>query len=97
MESVLTMLLIRFGLIAGGLVLLALIGFAVALLLRRRGRLDGAREKVAPLAKGAVRLLADRGRVLDGRDSRGRGLSGELVRAAARYLADNRARGGDRR
>ena len=62
METVLTMLLIRFGLIVGGLVVLALVVFAVALVLRRRGKLDSARERVAPLARGVAQLLADRAR-----------------------------------
>lgn len=115
METVLTMLLIRFGLIVGGLVVLALIVFAVALVLRRRGKLDGARERIAPLARGAAQLLADRAR--QPRDSQygdsqygdrdfggrgggrgsGGGIDGDLARAAARYLADDRGRGGRRR
>lgn len=57
METVLTMLLIRFGLIVGGVVLLVLVGFAVALVLRRRGSPEATRERIAPLARDAAGLL----------------------------------------
>lgn len=125
METVLTMLLIRFGLIVGGLVVLALVVFAVALVLRRRGKLDSTRERVAPLARGVAQLLADRAgqprdsqyddsqyddsqygdRQYGDRDFGGRGggrgsgggIGGDPARAAARYLADDRGRGGRRR
>jgi len=56
-ETVLTMLLIRFGLIVGGVVLLVLVGFAVALVLRRRGSPEATRERIAPLARDAAGLL----------------------------------------
>ena len=62
METVLNLLLLRFALIATGLVVLALIAFAVALAMRRRG-VDVTRH-AAPVAEA---LLT---RWLDGRRRR---------------------------
>lgn len=61
MERILNLLLIRFGLIAGGLVVLALLVFAVALVLKRRGKLGAARRYAAPAAHAVGRYLDDRG------------------------------------
>ncbi|MGW3498992.1 hypothetical protein [Streptomyces sp. NPDC001020] len=60
METALTYLLIRFAVIAGGLVILALVVFAVALALKRRGKFDDAKRRVAPLVREGVRLWAQR-------------------------------------
>lgn len=88
------LLLIRFALIVAGAVVLALLAFAAALVLRRRGGgMDEVRRGVAP----AARVLANH---LDARDGRRRGLlpsrRGSLitavVSASARYLADDRDR-----
>ncbi|WP_433855037.1 hypothetical protein [Streptomyces kronopolitis] len=90
MERVLDVLLLRFGLIAGGLVVLALLVFAVALGLKRRGRLDAARRYAAPAAQALSRCLDGRG-VARGRGgvSRGGGsVAGSVLRAAARRLGD---------
>lgn len=89
MERVLNLLLLRFGLLVGGSVVLALLVFAVALMLRRRGKLGEARRYAAPAARAASRWL-------DGRDAaRGRGgsrgvgaVAGAAIRAAARRLDD---------
>ncbi|MFJ9468637.1 hypothetical protein [Streptomyces caniferus] len=91
MERVLNLLLIRFGLIAGALVVLALLVFAVALVLKRRGRLDAARRYAAPAAQAVSRYLDDRGAARGrGGMSRGRGsVAGAVVRAAARHLDDD--------
>lgn len=92
METVLTLMLVRFGLIAGGLVVVALVLFGVAVTLRRRGR--GA--QVRRYAEAAADHLAPRDAVRSRRGgSRGR-LAGEAVRFAARYLEDDR-RGKDGR
>lgn len=97
MERVLNLLLIRFGLIAGGVVVLALLVFAVALALKRRGRLDAARRNAAPVAQAVSRCLDDRGAARGGGASRGGGsVAGSVVRAAARHLADG-GRGQSRR
>ncbi|MFI1160102.1 hypothetical protein [Streptomyces sioyaensis] len=90
MERVLNLLLIRFGLIVGGLVVLALLAFAVALVLKRRGRLDAARRHAAPAAHAASRYLDDRSAARGrGGVSRGGGsVAGAVVRAAARHLDD---------
>ncbi|MEU7023733.1 hypothetical protein AB0C52_04990 [Streptomyces sp. NPDC048717] len=58
MDTVLTLLLIRFGLVVGGLVVLALVVFAVALHLRRTGRLDEVRRHATPAVKAAARAAA---------------------------------------
>ncbi|MFG2533525.1 hypothetical protein [Streptomyces sp. NPDC048516] len=91
MERVLNVLLIRFGLIAGALVVLALLVFAVALVLKRRGKLGAARRYAAPAAQAVSRCLDDRGAARRrGGVSRGGGsVAGALVRAAARHLEDD--------
>ena len=58
METYLNLMLLRFGLIAAGLVVLALVVFAVALGLKRRGRLDDARRLADPAVRAAGRALA---------------------------------------
>ncbi|MFJ9824940.1 hypothetical protein ACIRSU_11250 [Streptomyces sp. NPDC101160] len=63
METVLNLMLIRFGLIAAGLVVLALLAFAVALHFKRRGRLDDVRRYADPALKAALRAATRR---LDG-------------------------------
>lgn len=55
METYLNIMLIRFGIIAGIVVVVAIVVFAVALVLRRQGKLGAARRAVAP----ALRNLAD--------------------------------------
>jgi len=55
METVLTMLLVRFGIIAAGLVVLGLLLFAVVLTLRKHGRGEDARR----LAEFATRQVFD--------------------------------------
>ncbi|WP_206739771.1 hypothetical protein [Streptomyces lydicus] len=91
MERVLNLLLIRFGLIAGGLVALGLLVFAVALVLRRRGKLGAARRYAAPAAHAVSRYLDDRSAARSrGGMSRGSGsVAGAVVRAAARRLDDD--------
>ncbi|MGW2922984.1 hypothetical protein ACWDBF_34645 [Streptomyces angustmyceticus] len=100
-ERVLNLLLIRFGLIVGGLVVLALLVFAVALVLKRRGKLGAARRYAAPAAHAVGRYLDDRGAARGrGGMSRGGGsVAGAVVRAAARRLDDGygqRQREGER-
>lgn len=60
MERYLNLMLIRFGLVAGGLVVLALVVFTVALSLRRRGGLDRARRYADPAVRAALRAAARR-------------------------------------
>ncbi|MBT2385623.1 hypothetical protein [Streptomyces sp. ISL-11] len=60
METYLNFMLLRFGVAAGGLVVLALAAFAVALTLKRRGRLDQARRYADPAVKAALRAAARR-------------------------------------
>lgn len=60
METVLTVMLIRFGLIAGGLVVLVLLAFAFAVHLKRKGRLDEVRRHAAPAVKAGLRAAARR-------------------------------------
>ncbi|MEU9112261.1 hypothetical protein AB0D04_10800 [Streptomyces sp. NPDC048483] len=60
METYLNLMLVRFGLIAGAVVVLALVVFAVALSLKRRGRLDQARRYADPAVRAALRAAARR-------------------------------------
>ncbi|MFF3545621.1 hypothetical protein ACFYXD_27680 [Streptomyces platensis] len=90
MEQVLNLLLLRFGLLVGGVVVLALLVFAVAVALRRRGRLGEVRRYAAPAARAVGRHLDARGA------ARGRGASrsggsptGAALRAVARHLGDD--------
>ncbi|MYT29925.1 hypothetical protein GTY73_14050 [Streptomyces sp. SID8354] len=61
-------MLVRFGVIVGGLVVLALLIFAVALTLKRRGRLDDVRRYADPAVRAGLRAA---GRRLDERVRRG--------------------------
>ncbi|MFD0368249.1 hypothetical protein [Streptomyces sp. NPDC059071] len=65
METYLNLALIRFGLVAGGLVILALLAFAVAVTLRRKGRLDDVRPYVDPVLRAGLRAATRR--LTDGR------------------------------
>ncbi|MFB7586461.1 hypothetical protein [Streptomyces sp. NPDC056169] len=60
METYLNLMLIRFGLIAGGLVVLALVVFAIALTLKRKGRLDEVRRYADPVVRVGLRAAARR-------------------------------------
>ncbi|MCA5895191.1 hypothetical protein LEP48_17825 [Isoptericola sp. NEAU-Y5] len=60
METLSTLLLVRFGLVAGAVVLVAVAVFAAALVLRRRGRLDDARRRMEPVVRAAARAAVDR-------------------------------------
>ncbi|PKV95972.1 hypothetical protein ATK30_6907 [Amycolatopsis echigonensis] len=80
METVLNILLIRFGIIAGIVVVAGLAGFALIVSLRRRGKAERVREGAAALAKSAARAMDRRG---------ARGVRGEVVRHAARWLDED--------
>lgn len=73
METYLNLMLLRFGLIAGALVALALVVFALALALKRRGRLDQVRRYAEPAVRAALHVAARR---LEGRPSRTGGRTG---------------------
>lgn len=98
METVLRILLIRFGIVVAVLVVVALVIFGIALSLKRRGKLGEAKAKAAPLVRGAAKYLADRG---DRSGSKRSGLAGQALNAAGRYLdgdgkePDRRPHGGD--
>ncbi|GHD63171.1 MULTISPECIES: hypothetical protein [Streptomyces] len=66
METLLNVMLIRFAVLAGCLVVAALLLFTVALTLKRRGKLDDVRRYTDPAAKAALRAAARR---LEGRTS----------------------------
>ncbi|MCF3146209.1 hypothetical protein [Streptomyces platensis] len=85
MEQVLNLLLLRFGLLVGGLVILALLVFAVAVVLRRRGKLGEVRRYAAPAARAVGRRLEARG----GPSRSGGSPAGAALRAAARLLDDD--------
>ena len=87
METVLTFMLIRFALIAGVVVALALAGFAVLLVLRRNRRLDGARRATASLARTAASRWADGPTGYGGPPGRG-GARGRVAGSLARVVAE---------
>ncbi|WP_167756462.1 MULTISPECIES: hypothetical protein [unclassified Amycolatopsis] len=87
METVLNILLIRFGIIAGIVVVVGLGAFALIVSLRRRGKGERVREGAAVLAKSAARAMDRRG----ARGMRGR-VGGEVVRQAARWLDEDPGR-----
>ncbi|SEP33870.1 hypothetical protein [Amycolatopsis saalfeldensis] len=94
METVLNLLLIRFGLIAAGVVVLGLVAFAAAVSLRRKGKSDRVRDGVATAARFAGRVLDER----HGggfRARRGGGLGNRVAREAVRRI-DNSVGRGDR-
>ncbi|MFI5640421.1 hypothetical protein ACIA8H_23850 [Streptomyces goshikiensis] len=66
METLLNVMLIRFAVLAGCLVVAALLLFTVALTLKRRGKLDDVRRYADPAVKAALRAAARR---LEGRNS----------------------------
>ncbi|MFG3256840.1 hypothetical protein [Streptomyces sp. NPDC048172] len=76
METYLDLMLLRFGIVAAGLVVLALVLFAVALGLKRRGRLEDARRLAEPAVRAAGRALARRVQGGAGGAGRGRGRDG---------------------
>ncbi|MFE2928861.1 hypothetical protein ACIQF5_03840 [Streptomyces goshikiensis] len=65
METLLNVMLIRFAVLAGCLVVAALLLFTVALTLKRRGKLDDVRRYTDPAVKAALRAAARR---LEGRN-----------------------------
>ncbi|MFF1919142.1 hypothetical protein ACFVW8_01000 [Streptomyces sp. NPDC058221] len=60
METYLNLMLIRFALVAGVLVVLALVVFTIALTLKRRGRLDQVRRYADPAVRAGLRAAARR-------------------------------------
>ncbi|MBX7551614.1 hypothetical protein ABZX95_46775 [Streptomyces sp. NPDC004232] len=60
METYLNLMLIRFGVLVGGLVVLALLVFAIAVTLKRKGRLDEVRQYADPVVKAGLRAAARR-------------------------------------
>ncbi|MFF4606513.1 hypothetical protein ACFY12_27750 [Streptomyces sp. NPDC001339] len=70
MERYLDLILLRFGLIAVGLVVPALVIFAVALALKRRGRLNEMRGAADPVVRAAGRALLRRLEGGSGRERR---------------------------
>lgn len=82
--TVMNLLLIRFGIIAIGGAILAVIVFTVALTLKRKGKLGFAVKKIAPIAASYADSLAARNR-------RG-GWKSSATNAVARYLTEQARR-----
>lgn len=83
LESIMNLLLLRFGVIAIIVVIIAIVVFAIALTLYRRGKLQSAVQHVAP----AARKVLDARR--DNDERRGsRGLGSIAARAASDYLGE---------
>jgi hypothetical protein len=51
MSTVMNLLLIRFGIIAAGIAILAIVAFTVAVVLRSKGKLGDSMKKMAPVAR----------------------------------------------
>ncbi|WP_338886349.1 hypothetical protein [Rhodococcus sovatensis] len=60
METVLTLLLIRFAIIAALVTVVALALFGIAVHLKRRGRWDGTKQRIGPMAVRAADMYARR-------------------------------------
>ena len=88
MDTVVTVLVIRFAVIVGVLVALALLVFAVVLVLRRQDRLDEARRRAGAAARVMARRLDEQAerRPGPGAGSRRTGLIRAVIRTAARHL-----------
>jgi hypothetical protein len=85
--TVMNLLLIRFGIIAIGVAILAIILFAVAVTLKRKGKLGSAVRKIAPIA----RSYADSRARYGARNQRGTWKTG-ATNAVARYLTEQARR-----
>lgn len=60
LSTVMNLLLLRFGIIAIGVAILAIVGFAVALTLKRKGKLGAAVEKITPIVRSYADYRASR-------------------------------------
>lgn len=60
METVLTLLLIRFAIIAAVVTVVALALFGIAVHLKRRGKWDGTKKRIGPMAVRAADMYARR-------------------------------------
>ena len=78
-----TLLLVRFAVLAGVVAALAVVGFAVVARLRRRGRWEQTRERWAPVVSRAAQHYRTRS---------GSGVGRALTQAAARGLDPRRGR-----
>lgn len=85
--TVMNLLLIRFGVIAAGIAVLAIVLFAVALTLKRKGKLGPAVRRIAPIAQSYADSRS-------ARNPRG-GWQNGASKAVARYL-NEQARRDDR-
>ena len=96
MGTVMHLLLIRFAFVVGAVVLLIILGFTMAMVLKRRGRLNDARRYAEPLLRAFAEERNDRpARFAPGRAGTRGGARRTAVRALLRYLDDAPAR--DRR
>ncbi|AHH94837.1 hypothetical protein BC739_005025 [Kutzneria viridogrisea] len=78
LETVMTLLLIRFGVIAAGIAVLVVIGFTVLVVLKRKGKLSQARKYIEPVARS----------VAQSRGNPRRPSQGVLRRTAARAVTN---------
>ncbi|MBO2457388.1 hypothetical protein [Actinomadura violacea] len=87
MHEVLNVLLIRFAITVGGLTLLIIAGFTVAIVLKRRGALGRARRMVEPAVRAWAARPDGRPDAPGGRRGGGRAELGRLaVRGALHYM-----------
>jgi hypothetical protein len=90
METVLTLLLVRFGLVVLGVVVLALLAVAVLAVVRRSLRTPESRERASSMVRSASELVERRS---SGTGARGR-VVGSVARRAGDLAADRIGRDG---
>jgi hypothetical protein len=92
METVLSLLLLRFAVVVGAVVVAALLMFTAALVVRRRGGTGKLRRYARPVARTVIGYLIDL-EVTQRRSASSRGRArwvDAALRAAARRVADDR-------
>ncbi|HEX3783604.1 MAG TPA: hypothetical protein VHX38_28400 [Pseudonocardiaceae bacterium] len=94
MSTIMNLLLIRFGIIAAGIAVLAIVVFTIAVVLRRKGKLGSTMRRIAPLAKS---YADSRNAAAYRRGGRGRRGSGVWTTTAANAVAHYLSEKGDQR
>ncbi|MCX5274307.1 hypothetical protein ACFCXF_05850 [Streptomyces virginiae] len=89
LDTVMTVMLVRFALVVAGAAVLLIIAFTITIVLKRNGTLGTVKDQVAPLA----RSLGERGRTTDARHGGRPGLKRSLLLS----LLDHVGRSGNRR
>ncbi|MFB6824904.1 hypothetical protein ACFCXA_25375 [Streptomyces virginiae] len=89
LDTVMTVMLVRFALVVAGAAVLLIIAFTIVIVLKRNGKLGNVKDQVAPIA----RSLSERGRNTNSRY----GSRPSLKRSLLLSLLDYVGRSGNRR